>query len=361
MRRGQWTGPVARRPDVQRAGPRHPPGRRHEPPASPTDGPAPNRTVPERTPSVARTRRGKRYSLPVLAMCALSAVPTVGAIGAASMAEASTPYVGVARATGPAAPASERSWPVDGPTGTRPAVLHGWEPPPTPWAAGHRGVDLAASDGSIVKAATPGQVAFAGTVAGRGVLTIEVSRSGHPPLRTTYEPVRATSHEGQHVTAGQPVGVLEGGPYHCRAPCLHWGLRRGSTYLNPLSLLPPTALRNGHSRLLPVFGIPEARPVPEPGPDRPHREQPAPTAHTAKDSSTGITSTALLGAVSLTGIALWAFGRLRHGPERTSTARRRSSAPWATSRRRQLDHIRRGDSREEPHAHEKEEMPTRTA
>ncbi|MFF2809994.1 murein hydrolase activator EnvC family protein [Streptomyces sp. NPDC058000] len=276
-------------------------------------------------------------------MCALSAVPTVGVIGEAGVAKASTAHVEVARATSPAAPTSERSWPVDGPAGTRPAVLRGWEPPPTPWAAGHRGVDLAAADGSVVKAATPGQVAFAGTVAGRGVLTIEVSRSGHPPLRTTYEPVRATSREGQRVTAGQPVGVLEGGPYHCRAPCLHWGLRRGATYLNPLSLLPPTALRNGHSRLLPVFGVPEARPVPEPGPDRPHREQPEPTAHAAKDSSAGITSAALLGAVALTGIALWAFGRLRHGPRRTSTARRRGSAPWATSRRRQLDHIRRGE------------------
>ncbi|MFE4023667.1 murein hydrolase activator EnvC family protein [Streptomyces sp. NPDC059101] len=363
MRQGHRTAPVTRRPYVQRAGPRHPLGRRHGPPASPTDRTTPNRTVPERAPSVARDRRGKRHPLPafaLLAVCALSTVPTVGVIGAASPAEASSPYGGAARATGAATPAPEGTWPVDGPGGTRPAVLRGWEPPPAPWAAGHRGVDLAATDGSVVKAATPGQVTFTGTVAGRGVLTIEVAHSGHPPSRTTYEPVRATSHKGQHITAGQPVGVLEHGPYHCRAPCLHWGLRRGTTYLNPLSLLPPTALRIGHSRLLPVFGIPETTPIPELGPDRPHREQPVPTTHTAKDASTGTTATTLLGAVALTSTALWAFGRLRQGAGEPSTARRRSSVPRAASRKRQPGRGRRGGNHEERHTCEGEAMPTQT-
>ncbi|WP_420711561.1 peptidoglycan DD-metalloendopeptidase family protein [Streptomyces sp. NRRL F-4489] len=164
-----------------------------------------------------------------------------------------------------------------------------------------------------MKAAAPGQIAFAGTVAGRGVLTIEVADSGRPPLHTTYEPVRATVREGQRVTAGQPVAILEGGPYHCRAPCLHWGLRRGATYLDPLSLLPPAALGNGPSRLLPVFGIPEPKAVPEPGLTRSHRERPAPTAHQSTDAPTDATGAALVGAIALCGTALWAFGRLRFG------------------------------------------------
>ncbi|QZL04169.1 M23 family metallopeptidase [Streptomyces sp. BHT-5-2] len=268
-------------------------------------------------PSLALSRQGGRRSLAALAMCVLWAVPPAGLIASAGAAGAAAPYSVAAPVPGPAHPGPDRSWPVDGPAGTHPVVLRGWDPPPAPWAAGHRGVDLAASDGAVVKAAAPGRIAFAGTVAGRGVLTIEVSDSGHPPLRTTYEPVRASVHKGQHVTAGQPVGALEDGPYHCRAPCLHWGLLRGTTYLNPLSLLPPEALRTGPSRLLPVFGIPEPEAVPEPGTARPNREQPAPTAHKTTDSPTATTGAGLLGAITLAGIAVWALGRLRRGRERS--------------------------------------------
>ncbi|MEV7115217.1 M23 family metallopeptidase [Streptomyces anulatus] len=147
-----------------------------------------------------------------------------------------------------------RSWPLTG----RPSVLRGWEPPTGPYGPGHRGVDLTAGPGARVLAATDGRVSFAGRVAGRGVVAIEVAGSGSPPLRTTYEPVRALVEEGASTRAGQPVGVLEQGPFHCAEGCLHWGLRRGDTYLDPLSLLPPSLLRKGPSRLLPVFGVPEA-------------------------------------------------------------------------------------------------------
>ncbi|MFF8504686.1 peptidoglycan DD-metalloendopeptidase family protein [Streptomyces anulatus] len=152
-----------------------------------------------------------------------------------------------------------RSWPLAG----RPSVVRGWEPPTGRYGPGHRGVDLAVGPDARVLAATDGRVSFAGRVAGRGVVAIEVAGSGSPPLRTTYEPVRALVEEGASTRAGQPVGVLEEGPFHCAEGCLHWGLRRGEAYLDPLSLLPPSLLRRGPSRLLPVFGVPEAdhRPV----------------------------------------------------------------------------------------------------
>ncbi|GHB48620.1 hypothetical protein GCM10010331_39920 [Streptomyces xanthochromogenes] len=143
------------------------------------------------------------------------------------------------------------AWPVVPPT-----VIHPWAPPATPYGPGHRGIDLAAPPGTPVRAAAPGRITFAGRVAGRGVLTITLSGTGPPPggtpLRTTYEPVRAEVKEGTEVVAGQVVATTEA-PSHCPQGCLHWGLRKGDTYLNPLLLLH----RTGRPRLLPVTGVVE--------------------------------------------------------------------------------------------------------
>lgn len=74
---------------------------------------------------------------------------------------------------------------------------------------------------------------FAGTVAGRGVVSLQ-----HGDLRTTYEPVTATVRRGDAVGAGAEVGVVQDVPGHCApASCLHWGLRRGPVYLDPMLLL----------------------------------------------------------------------------------------------------------------------------
>nr|WP_234045710.1 M23 family metallopeptidase [Streptomyces adelaidensis] len=154
-----------------------------------------------------------------------------------------------------APPATEEPVPVLGrtwPVGLRPLVVHAWEPPPTTYARGHRGVDLSAPAGSPVRAVAAGRVSFAGRVAGRGVISVELTGSGDPPLRTTYEPVRASAKKGDEVAPGDVLGTLEPSPSHCPTACLHWGLRRADTYLNPLSLLPPWLLRRGPSRLLPV-------------------------------------------------------------------------------------------------------------
>ncbi|WP_435880104.1 M23 family metallopeptidase [Streptomyces werraensis] len=151
-----------------------------------------------------------------------------------------------------AVPAVGRAWPV----GVRPQVLRGWEPPATVYGPGHRGVDLAAPPGAPVRAVADGRVSFAGRVAGKGVVSVELAGTGDPPLRTTYEPVRASVPQGTEVTAGEVIGTVETGGSHCTAPCVHWGLLRGGTYLDPLSLLPPWLLHRGPSRLLPVLGVP---------------------------------------------------------------------------------------------------------
>ncbi|MFE0327722.1 murein hydrolase activator EnvC family protein [Streptomyces sp. NPDC003753] len=153
---------------------------------------------------------------------------------------------------GSSVPAVGRLWPV----GVRPMVVRGWEPPATPYGPGHRGVDLAAAAGDPVRAVAAGRVTFAGRVAGRGVVSVDLTGTGDPPLRTTYEPVRASVREGDEVAPGDVLGVLEPSTAHCPGPCLHWGLRRGDTYLDPLSLLPPWLLHAGPSRLLAVEGVP---------------------------------------------------------------------------------------------------------
>ncbi|MFJ3777537.1 peptidoglycan DD-metalloendopeptidase family protein [Streptomyces sp. NPDC090075] len=150
----------------------------------------------------------------------------------------------------PPVPAIARAWPV----GLRPPVLRGWEPPATVYGPGHRGVDVGASAGEPVRAVAAGRVFFAGRVAGRGVVSVALTGTD---LRTTYEPVAATVKKGDEVAAGQVVGTVEPAGAHCGArACVHWGLLRGETYLDPLLLLPPWLLDVGPSRLLPVLGVP---------------------------------------------------------------------------------------------------------
>ncbi len=180
----------------------------------------------------------------------LSAVLAAAPFGAARAVPV-VPSAAVARGPDPAVPAVARWWPV----GTRPAVLRGWEPPADAYGPGHRGVDLAAAGGDPVRAVAAGRVSFAGRVAGRGVVSLELTGTGDPPLRTTYEPVAASVREGDEVAAGEVLGTVEPTGSHCAA-CLHWGLLRGDVYLDPLSLLPPWLLDSGPSRLLPVLGVP---------------------------------------------------------------------------------------------------------
>jgi murein DD-endopeptidase MepM/ murein hydrolase activator NlpD len=83
-------------------------------------------------------------------------------------------------------------------------------------------------------------VVFAGMVAGRPVVSIDHANG----LRTTYEPVDASVGAGQPVSRGSPIGTLAIGHVGCPVQaCLHWGLRRGETYLDPLGLLRPTRVR----------------------------------------------------------------------------------------------------------------------
>jgi murein DD-endopeptidase MepM/ murein hydrolase activator NlpD len=134
-------------------------------------------------------------------------------------------------------------WPLEG---GRPEVVRGFEPPPQPWMAGHRGVDLVPAAGDVVVAAGAGVVRFAGVVVDRPVVSITHANG----LVTTYEPVAPLVAAGQTVARGQAIGRMIAGHAGCVAPCLHWGLRDGSSYVDPMSLI-----GRARVRLLPSAGL----------------------------------------------------------------------------------------------------------
>jgi murein DD-endopeptidase MepM/ murein hydrolase activator NlpD len=130
--------------------------------------------------------------------------------------------------------------PADWPLHGLAAMQRGFAPPALAWASGHRGVDLVAKPGAAVLAAASGTVSFAGSIGGKPVVSID-----HGTVRTTYEPVITALRVGEAVALGQRIGVLGTGG-HCRG-CLHWGLRDGNRYLDPLLLL---GGRGGRLRLV---------------------------------------------------------------------------------------------------------------
>lgn len=112
-------------------------------------------------------------------------------------------------------------------------VVEAFDPPDQPWLAGHRGVDLEAHVGEAVMADRDGIVVFAGWVVDRPVVTIMHADGS----RTGYEPVEASVEVGTPVTAGDTVGTVTADASHCDAPCVHWGLRVGGAYADPLETL----------------------------------------------------------------------------------------------------------------------------
>ena len=148
-------------------------------------------------------------------------------------------------------PAPWFGWPLPG----SPTVVRAFHPPAFRYGAGHRGVDLATVSGAPVFAADAGTVAFAGTVAGYGVVSVD-----HPSgLRTTYEPVSPIVTIGDRVARGERIGTVQPGHPGCPvAVCLHWGVLRvpnqsnqqqDREYLDPLRLLATARVR-----LLPIDG-----------------------------------------------------------------------------------------------------------
>jgi murein DD-endopeptidase MepM/ murein hydrolase activator NlpD len=212
--------------------------------------------------------------------------------------------VGPLLAAGPASGAAGWRWPLDPPV----AVVAGFVAPAGPFAPGHRGVDLAGQVGAAVRSAGAGVVAFAGVVAGRGVVSVDHAGG----RRTSYEPVTPTVARGDPVGAGAVLGRLEAVASHCPpAACLHWGLRRGEVYLDPRSLLGAVRVR-----LLPVWD--QAGPGVAPtGPADQLRSPPRPAPRThGGDTGSGAARLAVGAAAAGVGTAAVVRGRWRAAPRR---------------------------------------------
>jgi murein DD-endopeptidase MepM/ murein hydrolase activator NlpD len=177
-------------------------------------------------------------SPPLLAALVLALSPV--ASGSAAIAPAGPVSAGGSSSAGTAAsgtsPEASRptgsagwSWPLN----PKPAVLRAFDPPAKPWLSGHRGVDLeAASFDALVTTPAAGTVNFVGVVVDRPVITIDHGDG----LRSSFEPVESALVKGTRVTEGESLGHIL--PGHCGAlPCVHWGVRRGEVYVNPLAFV----------------------------------------------------------------------------------------------------------------------------
>jgi len=102
---------------------------------------------------------------------------------------------------------------------------------PTGRYSGHWGIDLGVPAGTDIQAAGPGAVSFAGTVAGN--VTVTVDHGGG--LRTSYSYLSAVAVErGDRVVESTILGTS--GSSH-GSPALHFSVRVGTTYVDPLQIV----------------------------------------------------------------------------------------------------------------------------
>jgi murein DD-endopeptidase MepM/ murein hydrolase activator NlpD len=107
------------------------------------------------------------------------------------------------------------------------------------WGRLHAGVDLAAANGTRIRAAGAGVVVAAGEAAGYGNAVLIDHGNGY---LTHYGHLSAiTVQVGQHVATGDQIGN-EGSTGHSTGPHLHFEVHQGS-YKNPIE---PTQWMHNH-------------------------------------------------------------------------------------------------------------------
>ena len=119
------------------------------------------------------------------------------------------------------------------------SVVRPFVEPLAAYAPGHRGIDFAARPGADVHAANDGVVTFAGIVA--GALHVVVSHDGG--IRTSYSFLLSIDvRVGDHVQRGQVVGRAGGDGAGHGSGLVHFGVRVGARYVDPMLLFRPRDL-----------------------------------------------------------------------------------------------------------------------
>lgn len=107
-------------------------------------------------------------------------------------------------------------------------VEAGFAPGANVWNAGHRGIDLSANPGTLVRSPVSGVVRFAGMVVDREVLSITAADG----TVFTLEPVHASVSAGDRVEASSALGEVASGG-HCDSHCVHLGVIVDGEYRSP--------------------------------------------------------------------------------------------------------------------------------
>ena len=108
----------------------------------------------------------------------------------------------------------------------RGVVIDGFRAPACQRCTGHRGVTIATTTGTPVRAVTAGVIVFVGQVAGVLYAVEDIGRGA----RVTYGRLDSSSAvTGSLVTAGQAIGVT--------SERLYLGVRAQGSYVNPLQFL----------------------------------------------------------------------------------------------------------------------------
>ena len=151
---------------------------------------------------------------------------------------------------GSAAPAfGTYEWPVEGP------IIRFFEPPATPFSAGHRGIDIAVPFGTPIHAPAAGTVTFAGWIAGSMFMTLDHGDG----VRTSYSWLSGFAvAKGDSVHRDEVIAYTGHGHPDVVTPHLHFSARVNGVYVDPLLLLEGLDLVT-LIRLAPLIFLPKAR------------------------------------------------------------------------------------------------------